>query len=324
MHDSQFTINQSLCIVHCAFLLLCITSSAQVLCIKCYNQNARVLTDTNNLIVNGGFENGCAVGGYFCPNSQGYSCDITYWTCLGGGSNTYSDIRDTIFSTIVEGDKAAWFGNHSCSSCSSIQSDTSCISNMGCEVTGIPVGYPVNASSGYGGDTGVSLQQIVNGLTIGSIYKLEFWAGGQSGFNKKGLFAVDLGFGNIFLNNSQTPPMNFGGGIGTRYIIAFTATSSSHSIKFTNWGQICDSCTDLVLDDVRLFKSDSINSPCANAINDLPENTIATVFPNPATTLLTITITPPPGPLKGESASYSPLGAGVRVKLFFTILLQEN
>src|SRR5437016_8700035 len=90
------------------------TSSAQVLCIKCYNQNARVLTDTNNLIVNGGFENGCFTNGFFCPNSSLHNCDITNWTCTGGGVNTYARVVGSSFSMIPEGTVAAYFGNYFC------------------------------------------------------------------------------------------------------------------------------------------------------------------------------------------------------------------
>src|ERR1043166_8512973 len=90
-------------------------AKSQVLCIKCYNQNARVLTDTNNLMVNGGFENTTCVSQLhysFCPNSQWYHCDIANWICTGGGIDTYAHIMDTASSNsdnksiIVEGTKA--------------------------------------------------------------------------------------------------------------------------------------------------------------------------------------------------------------------------
>jgi hypothetical protein len=301
-----------------------------VLCIKCYNQNARVLTDTNNLIVNGGFENGCPArpsgDTSFCPNSYNYHCDIANWTCIGGGSSTYAHIVDSNFSIIVEGTKAAYFGNSFCNSCSAILSDTSCISisNTGCEVTGIPVGYP-NNDTAYGGTIGVSLSQTVNGLTVGNIYLLEFWAGGEpngSIFTRKGLLAIDIGFGKIFLRDPPTRPHI---GIGTRYVIAFTADSSSHTIKFTNWGHIgtdsgYNKCTELILDDVQLFKKEhnSTSNPCdlITNVNDLRQNTIATVFPNPATNLLTVTITSPRSALGGETAANSLLGDGDEIILF--------
>src|SRR5689334_22896109 len=95
-------------------------SSAQVLCVSCYDQNARVLTNTNNLVANGGFEiTTCLPYTHygdtsFCPNSANYFCDISNWVCSGGGSLTYAHIIDTAFSPIVEGALAAYFGNRYC------------------------------------------------------------------------------------------------------------------------------------------------------------------------------------------------------------------
>ena len=64
------------------------------------NQGARVLSDTNNLIVNGGFENTTCTASFsnsFCPSSTNYHCDIANWTCTGGGTSTYAHIMDTAF-----------------------------------------------------------------------------------------------------------------------------------------------------------------------------------------------------------------------------------
>jgi hypothetical protein len=134
---------------------------------------------------------------------------------------------------------------------------------------GIPIGYPINPNSGFGGATGISLEQTVSGLIAGNSYVLEFWAGGEFGtLIKKGLFAVDVGYGNIFLSNNPTQPFT---GIGTRYIIEFNATSTSHLIKFTNWGHICDICTELILDDVRLYTLAELSPAvphCTSGIND--------------------------------------------------------
>jgi len=290
--------NLFLLLLSFSFSIYC---SAQVLCIKCYNQNARILTDTNNLIVNGGFENTTCIPSYathsFCPNSSIYDCSIANWICTGGGSSTYACIFDSSNlngsrSIVIEGKKAVYFGNYFCNACSSTQSDTSCIINMGCQVTGIPTGYPYNTVD-YGGTTGVNLQQTVNGLMIGAIYLLEFWAGGERDidFNKNGLFAVDVGFGNILLRDPPTPRIT---GIGIRYIIVFEATSSFHIIKFTSWGHIsfdfAPTCTELVLDDVRLFAANPDGgNPCITSINDLSQNTMTTVFPNPATNSFSVT-----------------------------------
>jgi hypothetical protein len=282
-------------------LSLAVFSKAQVLCIRCYDQNVRVLTDTNNLIVNGGFENTPCLSCQhcsFCPNSFYYTCDIANWLCTGGGLNTYAHIMDTATSNlfnksiIVEGIKAVYFGNYHADFCSIYTSDTSCIGNIGCEVSGIPAGYPVNELAGYGGDTGVSLSQTVSGLTTGAIYLLEFWAGGERYYTTEGIFAVDVGFGNIFLKDPSTPQIT---GIGRRYIIVFAATASSHNIKFTNWGHYCNSCggTELILDDVRMFAGNPELNICSVGINEFAQNAGLNFFPNPLSSNSEITFTYP-------------------------------
>lgn len=275
------------------FLLILLTTftsvtNGQVICVQCYNQNAHVFADTSNLILNGGFEqNTCIPNDFFnssfCPNSAYYSCNISNWVCTGGGSNTYADMVDGNTNVIIEGTESVYFGNNLCNACSSTMSDTSCLSNIGCTVTGVPIGYPDNPYAGFGADTGLSLSQTVNGLVPGSMYILEFWAGGEWSviylFN--GLFAVDVGFGNIFLRNPTVPFS----GTGIRYVIVFNATSTSHTIKFTNWGHIAYNgsglATELVLDDVWLFQPPSGNNPCATAINELNKNDQVRLLPNP-------------------------------------------
>jgi hypothetical protein len=273
------------------FTTLTLGTEAQVLCIKCYDQNVRVLTNTNNLIVNGGFEistcppdNGGDTS--FCPNSLYYHCDIANWICTGGGDSTYAHICDSSFSLIIEGTQAAYFGNALCYVCSPSWYNISCLNYVDCGVTGIPIGYPYN-TVGYGGVTGVSLQQTVNGLTAGAVYVLEFWAGGEIAV-ADGIFAVDVGFGNILLTD---PVTRFISDIGTRYLIVFSATSSSHIIRFTNWGHInAGWSTELVLDDVRLFQVDEATDPCLTTISNTSTPSSLNVFPNPCTDKLNIFI----------------------------------
>ena len=79
--------------------------------------------------------------------------------------------------------------------------------NTGGTVSGIPSGYPVN-TPGFGGTAGLSLQQTVSGLIAGNTYVLEFWAGGESlsWYTESGVFAVDVGFGNIFMRCKPSNP----------------------------------------------------------------------------------------------------------------------
>jgi hypothetical protein len=238
-----------------SLLLLCMGSAlhAQILCIYCYDQNDSISQNVNNLILNGGFENTtCAFNSNantFCPNSVNYNCDIMNWICTGGGSGSYSCFYDLNFWYVQSGTHSAYFGNSFCPPCNS--GDTSCLVNTDCETTGISPGYPLNQAA-FGGALGLSLEQTVNGLTPGATYVLEFWAGGEDmgSFPIPGLFGLDIGFGYTYLRNNATMAFT---GIGKRYVVVFNATSTSHVIKFTNWGHICNDCTELVLDDVRLY-----------------------------------------------------------------------
>ncbi len=248
------------------------STSAQVVCIFCYDQNDSISHGVNNLLLNGGFEAPSCTSGSFCPLSTYYMCDIPNWTCTGGGTSTYAQVFDvagawygSFLSEIIEGTYAVYMGNFYCDACSPNMSDTSCLINVDCTVTGIPAGYPFNPDPTYGGSTGVSIEQTVNGLMPGNTYVLEFWAGGEyDGVTPLGLFAVDVGFGYTFLRDKAT---NIGD-IGTRYIIEFNAVSTSHTIKFTNWGHIGNSATELVLDDVKLYTLadlDTSVAPCVGA-----------------------------------------------------------
>ena len=268
-------------------------SVGQVLCIYCYDQNDSISSNVNNLIVNGGFENTNCIANYlstsvFCPNSMHYSCDIANWICTGGGTNTYCQMMDSVHCTIVEGHKAVYFGNNLCNACSNTNYDTSCLNDLNCTVAGIPQGFPVAILPGYGGDTGVSLQQTVSGLTVGNTYVLEFWAGGEWGYTHSGLFAVDVGFGDTLMRNKSTDT----GSIGTRFIIEFNAVSNSHTIKFTNWGHISSYSTELVLDDVKLYTlaelNESVNRCSLTGINEMDNDKGTSIYPNPSNNSITI------------------------------------
>ncbi|MEO8085594.1 MAG: T9SS type A sorting domain-containing protein [Bacteroidota bacterium] len=254
-------------------------SSAQILCIMCYDQNDSISSGVNNLLLNGSFENSNCASGYildvFCPNSSYYSCNLDNWICTGGGSQTYVCVFDstpTTRSTLVDGLYAVYMGNYFCAPCTAgAFGDTSCfVTNNDCELSGIPPGFPTHDPT-YGGNVGVSIEQTVNGLNIGNTYVLEFWVGGESsGFPDPGMFAIDVGFGNNLLRCHQTP---YGIGVGTRYIIEFNATSTSQTIKFTSWGHVCNSCTEAVIDQVRLYSIAELNPnipPCiGSTINAL-------------------------------------------------------
>lgn len=234
----------------------------QITCLNCYDQKESISSPSANLITNGGFENSsCALGEYFCPASGNYTCDINNWTVSGGGNGTYAQMFSSANSIIVEGTRAAYLGNYFADICPS--ADTACIdlSSDACSVTGVPDGYPTNTAN-YGGNTGVSIEQTVNNLTVGESYNLEFWVGGEGGgssFLGTGVFGLDIGFGQLFLKCHTTGANS--SSTGTRYIIQFLATSTSHNIKFTNWGHITYASTEIILDDVILYKT---SDPASN------------------------------------------------------------
>jgi hypothetical protein len=258
--------------------------SAQIICVYCYHQNDSISYPVNNLVQNGGFETStCSPGNnFFCPNSSNYNCDISSWTCNGGGSSTYAQLYDTtiIWGHVAEGNKAVYFGNNYSNSCSTDPNDTSCINNVSCTVNGISSGYPYNVAI-YGGSQGISLQQNVNGLILGNTYVLEFWSGGEytNNYPNRGLFAVDVGFGNIYLRCKRT----FSTGTGIRYIIIFNSIANSQTIKFTNWGHCCATCTELMIDDVKLYTLAELSpavSPCNMGIGE-SETVAYDLYPNP-------------------------------------------
>ncbi|HLF64678.1 MAG TPA: T9SS type A sorting domain-containing protein [Saprospiraceae bacterium] len=267
---------------------------AQVICVLCFEQNEEVSSGVNNLLLNGGFENtSCAPGWFedcFCPNSLFYNCDLSNWTCIGGGTNSYPSVFDSTLSFIPEGNNAAYFGNGSAYTCSEAWGDSTCQSIKSCIVTGIPTGFP-KSDPGYGELTGVSLEQTVSGLIVGQTYVLEFWAGGEPFFGPlsgQGIFALDVGFGKIFLEcNDTAPDFPF----GTRYLVVFNAIATSHQIKFTNWGHICGICTELVLDDVRLYTIEELSGTvpdCMTATSNVNENEDICIYPNPFSSELTV------------------------------------
>jgi len=281
--------------------LISINGFGQVLCVQCFHQNDSIGVNVgaNNLIINGGFENttcGFYTGTHFsfCPTSGVYNCDIANWTSGGGGNSTYACFLDSNSMFIPQGSRAPYFGNNYCNPCWALSSTyIGCLTFSGCTVVGMPAGFPENPDTiHFGGANGVYLEQTVNGLVPGNTYVLEFWAGGEDGsgmYTGRGLFAVDVGFGNIFLRDYPTPAHT---GVGNRFLIQFNATSTSHTIKFTNWGHISYTCTELALDDVRLYPPLLLPASVTTCTVDIPEplqNSIS-IFPNPISDEITINL----------------------------------
>lgn len=285
-------------------VLLCILLAnaifAQVQCVLCYNQNnSLVSSGTTNYILNGGFETTlCDTEQVFCPQSYVYSCDMPNWTTVGGYWS-YPKIYRHSYCKIPEGINAVYMGNYYYRACSQAYHDVTCLTNNGCTTAGFLPGFPLVDDS-LGGPTGLSIQQTVSGLLPGSIYALEFWAGGEWNYYVDGLFAVDVGFGNTYLRNKPTHPDS---GVGTRYIVVFTANSPLHTVKFTNWGHMGAGVTEVVIDDVKLYKADELEIGCITGIEE--EVKEAKLYPNPTKGMLTIQL---PVKINSQLIVYDMLG----------------
>ncbi len=273
-------------------ILLCIllvnAVFAQVQCVLCYNQNnSLVSSGTTNYILNGSFEtNNCDSGEVFCSESSNFSgCSLSDWVS-SSGIYSYPQIYKSNVCLIPDGNSAVYLGNYFYRACSQTYHDISCLQDSGCMTTGFLAGFPLVDTLLYGGPTGTYLQQSVPGLLPGSLYAFELWAGGEYGapeYSIPGLFAVDVGFGNIYFRNNPTPADS---GVGIRYIVVFYATSSSHTIRITNWGHMGAGITELVVDDVKLYKADELEIGCLTSVEE--EITEAKLYPNPTKGMLTI------------------------------------
>lgn len=241
-------------------LLLCIGTPgiSQVICVECFDQNDPITSGGNNLIQNGDFEaTDCFPGEGICPASFSYGCDFDNWTVTGGATGTYAQAAGFGIFGIAEGSWGVYLGNWFCNPCS-VENDVSCLQEEDCVTEGMPEGYPQHLQPGSYGADGVAIQQTVSGLTVGMTYTLEFWTGGEDfgAFPQQGIFGLDIGFGEMVLSNPAVDP----GEIGRRYVVTFMADATSHTFRFINWGHICSSCTEIVLDDVRLYEGSS-NEP---------------------------------------------------------------
>lgn len=121
----------------------------------------------------------------------------------------------------------------------------------------------------------VTLSQAVENLDVGAHYWLDFYTTGEfeeGPFGLPGLFGLQIsGESLIYLRTAeQNPNSNFGR--SERYQIEFTASASSVTLQWLNWGHVCagsilPSCgSELILDDVILNSHMEIPEPSTNAL----------------------------------------------------------
>lgn len=227
-----------------------------------------------NLIANGSFEvgnptgsnlrwagaAGSGVGG--TPNGDGPSTPVPSWS-VSAPDGAYGWWGSLGFSgaPCTNGNSCLYFGN--------AFTTLSAAPTFGANGV-VTFGSAPAFTGGTGGP--IVLSQSVSGLTVGSTYTLDFWISGEANSNAfvdAGVFGLGIGADSMFLTAVGTAA-NPGGltGASMRYLVTFLADSATETISFTNWGHICGSCSEIVLDDVILngVRSTSVPEPATLAL----------------------------------------------------------
>jgi hypothetical protein len=233
--------------------------SAQAGIVSISSGSAVVGDHTSNLIANGSFETGAvgtqrwagaagqALGG--TPNGDGASVAIPSWNAaFDTGAYGWWGPLSFAGAPCANGTSCLYFGN----SFATLNSAATFGANGVVTFAGT-AGLTGNFA---GNSDPVVLSQTVSGLVVGSTYTLDFWVSGESntnGFNNSGIFGLDVGSDSVFLTAVAANANGSGiSGASKRYLVTFTADSTSETIAFKNWGHACNTCTELVLDDVIL------------------------------------------------------------------------
>ena len=241
-------------VVAIALALMAGTSSAAIISVTVGGPGSA----TGGLLLNPSFEIGAsgnqrwagaaglASGG--TPNGNGPSVPIPNWTVSSGpGAYGWWGPLGFAGAPCSDGPDCLYFGN--------TFTTPSLAPTFHSDGTVTFAGSPTFTSSNPNNQTPVDLAQTV-GLTVGNTYVLDFWVSGEantSGFGNAGVFQLFIGGSNVFLTDPGTAA-NPGGitGAFARYTVTFTADNALEPITFRNYGHVCGSCTELVLDDLGL------------------------------------------------------------------------
>lgn len=208
-----------------------------------------------NLVQNGSFEAdaGYAMNGSFWANGTtlGPVMTVTGWQTLGQvhtyaswGNDGTGGIRNS--DNLPDGQNGMYFGG---GLMGGVSLPPTFNADGTVSFTGTPSFFPKPDAAP------VELWQTLSGLNTSATYLLDFWASGESAkyasFAADGIFGLDIsGEQQMFF---AAPSGNSGLGASQRYYVLFKPTSSSVTIKFTNWGHLIDGSgphTELALDDV--------------------------------------------------------------------------
>jgi hypothetical protein len=244
-------------VVRVLVLWCALVSSAHAGIVSISASNTTFGNQGSNLIANGSFETGPpgdqrwaglagqATGG--TANNNGSSVAIPGWNS-SYAPGAYGYWGNVFFGNApcTHGTKCVYFGNN--------RTTPSLPPTFGAngQVTfsGTPSFNNISASN----NAPVVLSQMLNSLVIGDSYALDFWVSGEkfaTFTDGAGVFELGIGSDNVFLTVPSLGP-NPGGLVGpsTRYLVNFTANSTSELLSFRSWGHSCPTCTELVLDDV--------------------------------------------------------------------------
>ena len=247
---------------------------AVITCIMSYRVDAAALTmtsslgltHTGNLVQNGSFENQASGGTvfYWATGTSLLPYEVPdNWSSVSGTAayaqraNTYSSIGS---GPLPDGVYGLYFGNRFITY---IDQTPTFLANGQIQFTSPPNIVPDTAGPPNSYSPAVQLSQTISGLNNGHIYGLSFWASGEgaryASYLHDGLFGLDItGFNTEYLAVPSGAP----GGLGVSHLYEFTfvPTTSSVTIKFTNWGHfaqgyssgwtLAPNSSELVMDDV--------------------------------------------------------------------------
>ncbi|MEF8722974.1 MAG: PEP-CTERM sorting domain-containing protein [Candidatus Accumulibacter meliphilus] len=270
-------LNKRFCLkVSVAVITIMAASSTFATILSVQHGDTLVGDRSNNLILNGSFE-----------NRNGPPGDVS-WTGLAGSRLVYSPTIPTypIPNWTATGDAESYgvwgpffgsppgpsdgqyevyFGNYLNTPSSSY------IVNPNGTVTFASAPTFTNFSAGI--INPVTLSQTVNNLTVGADYWLDFYTTGEFEgiFSVPGIFGLQIsGEPLLYLSTVDAIP-NSAFGTSERYQIEFTATASSLTFEWLNWGHVCfnnninDCGSELILDDV-ILNSHMVPEPATSAL----------------------------------------------------------